>query len=69
MQTLPVDYSNNSKMENKIIFLIISICHTSINKIQLKYFFKQLYNEQVLKNHLFHHIWVTSVAILLLSFW
>ena len=35
VQTLPVDHSNNSKMEDKIILLIISIWSTSVNKIQL----------------------------------
>ena len=34
VQTLPVDHSNNSKMEDMIILLIISIWNTSINKIQ-----------------------------------
>ena len=35
LQTLPVDHNNNSKMEGKIILLIIFIWNTSINKIQL----------------------------------
>ena len=34
MQTLPVDHSNNSKTEDKIILLIISIWNISFNKIQ-----------------------------------
>ena len=34
VQTLPADHSNNSKMEDKIILLIISIWNTSFNKIQ-----------------------------------
>ena len=34
VQTLPVDHSNNSKMEDKIILLIIFIWNTSLNKIQ-----------------------------------
>ena len=35
VQTLPVDHNNHSKMEDKIILLIISIWNTSINKSQL----------------------------------
>ena len=34
LQTLPVEHNNNSKMEDKIILLIISIWDTSINTIQ-----------------------------------
>ena len=34
VQTLPVDHSNNSKTEDKIILLIISIWNISFNKIQ-----------------------------------
>ena len=34
VQTLPVEHNNNSKMEDKIILLIISIWDTSINTIQ-----------------------------------
>ena len=35
VQTLLVDHSNNSKMEDKIILLIISNLNASFNKIQL----------------------------------
>ena len=35
VRTLPVDHNNNSKMEGKIILLIIFVWNTSINKIQL----------------------------------
>ena len=38
VQTLPVDHSNNSKMEDKIILLNISIWNTSVNKIQSSIF-------------------------------
>ena len=34
VQTLPVYHNNNSKREDKIILLNISIWNTSINKIQ-----------------------------------
>ena len=34
VQTLPFDHSNNSKMDDKIILLNISIWNTSMNKIQ-----------------------------------
>ena len=34
VQTLPVNYSNNSKLEDRTILLIISIWNTSFYKIQ-----------------------------------
>ena len=35
VHTLPVDHSNNSKKEDKILLLIFFIWNTSIHKIQL----------------------------------
>ena len=38
VQTWPADHSNNSRMEDTIILLIISIWNTSFNKIQSNIF-------------------------------
>ena len=52
-------------MEDNIILLIISICNTSINKIQSNISSSNSKMSTVKKIHLFYHKKVTSVVILL----